>query len=181
MRLEQKLHSLLLITRSILVILATAAFCSGSEPESNVRFNALFITNFAKFMQWPDQQDSTALTVTVIGNDPVCEELRKIAAITRINGRMLRVAVAENSSAVEHTHILYIPENKSKHVGDAVKRFDSKPVLIVTNKKGCAELGAGININNLYWKLRYEINITALKKNGLVAMPELFKLGKVVE
>lgn len=155
-------------------------FLGWSENEENeIKFNALYISNFAKYIRWPDSS-SEEIIITVLGSDPVFNELKRIANVLS-SGKKLRVQTSDDIGKISKTNIVFIPENKSEGLFHAVKFFAEKPVLIVTNKKGAILNGAGINLNNLYWKLRYEISVKNLKEHGLIADPVLYKLGKVFE
>ncbi len=161
-------------------VMVSACFVSGQDPNS-VRFNALFLTNFAKFVQWPDETTFDEIVITVLGNDEVVEELKKISEVAAIRGKKLVVKVCQAASAIPESHMVFIPENQSRLLPEVLRIVENKSVLIVTNKKGLAEQGAAININNLYWKQRYEINQKALAVHKLIAKPELYRLGKVIE
>lgn len=149
------------------------------QAETNeVKFNALYICNFAKYVIWPDS--AKEIIITVLGTDPVYDELTKIAQILKGTNELTICSVNEIDS-ITKTHIIFIPSKNHGSLARVVTRFENKPVLIVTNRKGALEQGAGINLNNLYWKLRYEISMKNLSKHGLTSDPLLLKLGKVIE
>ncbi len=161
-------------------VLFISFFMVIAETEENEwRFNALYITNFARYIKWPDSA-SQKIIITVLGNDPVFYELTKISKLIR-NEKNLIIKSETEPGKIHNTDIIFIPANRSEDLQKVVQQFDRKPVLIVTNKKGLISQGACINLNNLYWKLRYEISVKNLKSHNLIADPILFNLGKVFD
>lgn len=170
----------LLFGSLIILILSTSSDILAQE-NADSKFNALYITNFAKYVIWPSDIMSEKIIITVLGNDPVINELNNIASIILNGNKKIIVRQTEKYNNIDTTHILFIPEHKSKLAREIIDFFKGKPVLIVTNKTGLAEMGAGINIHSVYWKLRYEINTSSLKTNKLKADSVLFRLGKEVK
>ena len=167
-----KIHFLLFFGLSV---------CFSESEENGAKFNALYITNFAKYIEWPDDSTVTSFRIVIIGDDPVIHQLNSIAKHISIRGLKLVVETCDTLESRVTPHIIYIPARRSSDLPAILEIVKNKPVLIVTNKKGLAEQGAGININNLYWKLRYEINVKNLQAHNLSAHDVLFELGRVIQ
>lgn len=161
---------------SIIFIPFFSVPCETKENEW--KFNALYITNFARYIRWPDS--SSQRIITVLGDNPVFDELVKISNLVSTDIELV-IRCETDAEKITFTHILFIPANSSEELSQIVERFNNNPVLIVTNKKGAILQGAGINLNNKYWKLRYEISIKNLQNHNLTADSALFKLGKVID
>jgi hypothetical protein len=142
------------------------------------KFTALFIFNFAKYIDWPSQDGD--FVIGVLGNDPIIDELKTIAGTADLNGRKMVVKKFSSAGQVEKCGILYVTPGQSDSLSPMVNKFGQSGVLIVTNKPGLAEAGAAINLAMIDGKQRYEINTASLKKSGLSAKPVLFKIGKVI-
>lgn len=152
--------------------------CLSDNQKNDAKFNALYLLNFARYISWPDS--SNEIIVTVLGSDPVFYELKKMAIVAS-NTKKIKVFSKDDVAMINETDIIFIPERRSSDLPDIVKKTESRPVLIVTSKEGLITDGAGINLVNLYWKLRYEINLKNLKEHGLIADSILYKLGKVIQ
>lgn len=63
---------------------------------------------------------------------------------------------------------MFIPNIEKRKIDDIVSETKNKPILIVSETAGAAKNGTHINFfitrSN---KIRFEINITSLKKSGL--------------
>ena len=145
----------------------------------DAKFTALFVMNFAKYVEWPAEGQSGGIVITVLGEGAIVDELKTVASKTTAGERKLAVRQVAKLDDVGSTHILYLCPGKSDQLADALKKYPSG-VLVVTNGKGLGEKGAPINLVEIEGKQRYEINTEAMKKCGLSAKPVLFKLGKVV-
>lgn len=161
---------------SILFFLSFPVLAETKENEW--KFNALYISNFARYIRWPDS--SSQKIITVLGDNPVFNELVRISNLKSEEIKLV-IRCETNAEDITRTHILFIPAERSKELPQIVKKFGINPVLIVTNKKGTILQGSCINLNNKYWKLRYEISTRTLQRNNLSADPQLFKLGKVID
>jgi hypothetical protein len=164
------------ILKTVLILFALLGLSHGQDA----KFTALFITNFARYIEWPSEQSRGDFVVTVLGNDQVTEELKIIAEKTMVGEQRLVIRKCLTTEALEKSHIIYVAPEKSECLAGVLEKFGSGPTLIVTNKKGLAQAGAAINLAMIAGKQRYEINPASLKKSGLGAKPVLFKLGTVI-
>jgi len=116
-------------------------------------------------------------TITVLGDDPIFEELKTIGA----KSEDLKITVKKTLSLdqVNRCNILYISPDKSNLLQAAINKFSAN-TLIVTSKDGLGKAGSAINLIMIDGKLKFEINPESLKKSSLKAKPALFKLGKAI-
>jgi hypothetical protein len=164
-------------TAVLTAILALAGLSAVWAEDA--KFTALFVLNFAKYVEWPTEGQTGDLVITVVGEGAVVDELRTLAGKTTAGERTIVVRQAASTDQVQTTHILYLCPSKHGQLAAALAKFPSG-VLVVANGDGLAAQGAAINLVEIEGKQRYEINTAALKKCGLGAKPVLFKLGKVV-
>jgi hypothetical protein len=164
--------------RSILV-LALIAGAAAPLAAEDTKLAALFIMSFTKYVEWPAASDSTCV-ITVLGDDPIYDQLKSLATAGQVEGRTVVVNKAMRIENIAKTHILYVAPDKSNQLGTVAAKFSSEPTLVVTQKPGLAKEGAGINIITVEGKLSFEVNAESLKHAGLGAKPLLFKLGKLV-
>lgn len=144
----------------------------------DTKFTALMLINFAKNIDWPDP--SGDFTITMLGDDPVFEELISLANKAPLGNRTMVVKKASSLNTIEKCQMLYITPDLSSNLPSAVAKFGSVNTLIVTFKAGMAKIGAGINFSMVNGQLKFEINGKSIKKSGLVPKLVLFKLGTVI-
>lgn len=152
---------------------------AGSSYQQDAKFAALFVFNFAKYVEWPAAQSSGEFTFVVLGKDPMYDELKTIAEKTKLDGRAIVVRQVDGPEQAGACHIMYVSPGKSDALQDVLGKV-APGTLVVANRDGLGAKGASINLVMIDGKQRYEINPEGLKKAGLVAKPVLFKLGKVL-
>ncbi|MDD5673021.1 MAG: YfiR family protein [Chitinivibrionales bacterium] len=165
--------------RTLLCSLIVFCLGCGVSFGQDAKFSALYIINFAKYVGWPSA-GSGDFVITVLGDDPAFTQLQSMSAESKIGDQAIVVNKSMNLDKIEKCNILFISQDKSNVLASAQAKFASSNVLIVTNKDGLGQQGAGINLVTIGGKLTFEINVESLKKCGLTAKPALFKLGKTI-
>jgi hypothetical protein len=145
----------------------------------DMKMTALFVMSFTKYVEWPAGTDAS-FVITVLGDDPIYEQLQPLATAGQVEGRTIVINKAARIENITKTNILYISPDKSNQLGAAASKLASQPILIVTQKPGLGKEGAGVNIITVDGKLSFEVNIVSLKRAGLSAKPLLLKVGKLV-
>jgi hypothetical protein len=162
-----------------MIILTLVTGAAAPLAAQDAKMAALFVMSFARNVEWPASTDSTCV-ITILGDDPIYEQLQPLAAAGKIEDRTIVLNKAARIENITRTNILYISPDKSNQIGTAAAKFGSQPILLVTQKPGLGKEGASINITPVDGKLSFEINVVNLKKTGLSVKPLLFKVGKFV-
>ncbi len=148
------------------------------------RLKAAFLYHFAKFVTWPASAfaDSTEpIIIGVIGRDPFGRDLEKTVAGKTVRGRRFVVKRFRHIDDLEFCHILFITPSERKHVGEILRRIDSKSVLTVGDTRSFATQGVIINLFSENYKIRFDINAAAAKEAGLRISSRLLRLAKRVQ
>jgi len=144
-------------------------------------FKSLFIYNFTKNIEWPDEFKSGTFVITVLGNSTIVAELEKIAKLKKVGNQSIQIVKVNDLSEIDKCHMLYLRPSKSGSLGNVISAFSSTPVVVIGDKDGLAKQGAGLNFVKIDGKQKFEINQNALEKNGLKVTSYLTSLGIVVE
>lgn len=163
-----------------LFCLVVLCFSLGSAFGQDPKFSALYVINIGKIVGWPESETQGDFTITVLGDDPIFDQLKSLGEATKIGDRSIAVKKANSLDKIDKCHILFISPDKSNLLASAQGKLGASNCLIITNKDGFAKEGACINLITIGGKLTFEINVESLKKNGLTAKPALFKLGKTI-
>jgi hypothetical protein len=166
--------------RLVLMLLLGGGLCPLRAQDQDPKFIALFITNFAKYVEWPAPNDSGDFVITVVGDNQVSNELKIMAEKTAVGNMRLKILSCSNVKDIGKSRIVYLATSRSDLLKETISKCCTDHTLIVTNKTGLGRAGAAINLLNAYWKQRYEINIQNLQQCGLSAKPVLFKLGVMI-
>jgi hypothetical protein len=153
-----------------------------SPPSREYLIKAAFLYNFAKFVNWPAEafsNDSTPLTLCILGEDPFGDALKSIKGKTVRGGKL----VIEHSAWPEdigQCHILFVSASEEKRLSRILNTIRGKTILTVSDMNSFARRGGIINLVTLRSKIHFEINVDATDLAGLKIGSKLLKLAKIV-
>ncbi len=128
---------------------------------------SLFIYNFAKYSQWPDG-NSGSFKISVLGKSTVYNELKKISASKKINGRAIEVVNIKSVSEIGQPDLLFVPTAESGELANIINNTGGKPIMVISEKKGSFESGACISFYvGDDSKLKFQINDKELTSRNL--------------
>ncbi len=136
--------------------------------------------NFTRYIDWPAEKKVGDFKIAILGNSPLTEELRTVASKKNVGAQKILI---KNISSLtdEDFHIVFISAEKSAELGGVLSKYRDESTLVITDKKGLIQNGAGINFSIENGKLIFEINKGNIEKNGLKVSSQLLSLGKQVQ
>lgn len=183
--------SLILITAiGIVSLLLRPGIVHGQESEEGLinreyPLKALYIYNFATYVDWPQAalaDPKAPFIIGVLGDSPIDETLNQIAASKQIAGRKIVVERFVSINDIKPCQILFVPRSVSvaqqRQVIDLLK---NRPVLLVGESDGFASIGGDINFFIQSNRIRFEINLTAMRQKELKASSKLLAMAKIVD
>ena len=150
---------------------------SLSQSAQQPMFKALFMFNFAKYIEWPTSASQSQFVIGVYGNDEIVPELKKLAAARKINNKSIVVKSVKSLSDATDAQVFYVPLSKSGNIENVTSFFAGKPTLIVCDKDGMCKKGAGINYVTVGGKMKFEVNKHNISSHQLKIDPKLISLG----
>lgn len=182
-----------LILRWALTSVLSAACCTLAFAMSSLdsylelarerRVEALFVYNFAKFVDWPPSffaSPQDQFTICIVGDDPFGGELDQAVIGKYINGRrtaIKRVIKGRDAHACQIAFVGYPDERRVKATLEELASFS---VLTVGAAKGFTEWGGVVNLTLESNKVGFEINMDAAERSQLKISSKLLKLAKAV-
>jgi hypothetical protein len=168
-----------------LVISAGMSYLSIAHAASPVEYEvkAIFLYNFAKFVEWPEtafKDNNSPIIIGVIGKDPFGEILDKAIYGEKIMGRELILKRFSKISEIESCHILFIAFSDREEVAQIIKHINGLSVLTIAELEGFPQLGGIINFVLKENKIGFEINIDAAERAHLKISSKLLKLAKII-
>ena len=143
------------------------------------KFKALFLYNFTKNIEWPNV-GQTEFEIGIIGNSNVYDEMLTIAQKGKVGNLPLVIKKYNSIDQIQNSKIIFISNNKNAVIANAVAKFASKPVVIVTENSGSTYDGVSIRFVMIDDKLKFEISRKNTQKNGMKVNSSLFGLGKEI-
>jgi hypothetical protein len=153
-----------------------------SKPSED-QLKAVFLYNFAKFVEWPNEafaSPSAVLRICVLGADRLRPELEETVAGKVISGHPLEVARLEHAEHTGGCHILFVPA-ELKHPRAALGPCKGKSVLTVGETPQFVEQGGIINFVLDKSHVRFEVNLKAADEARLKISARLLNVAKQVQ
>ena len=143
---------------------------------------AVFLFNFAQFVEWPASAfpDANApLVVGVLGLDPFGKALDEVLRNERARSRRITLQRFKQLSEVGPCHILYISRSEASHLDEVLQELQGRPVLTVAETDDFARRGGMIQLITER-KVRLRINLKAAKSAGLSISAKMLQLAEVI-
>ena len=154
---------------------------SCRAQDVNYKAYSVYVYNFIKYIEWPQEYRTGEFVIAVIGDSPVTAELRNLAATKKANGQTIVIKKYASVAEVERCHILYISSAKSSVLKQAIEKTKNTPTLVIAEREGLAKKGAAINFVTLEDEtLKFELNKKAIDAHKLKVSTMLISLGLVV-
>ncbi|RLD76376.1 MAG: hypothetical protein DRJ10_13685 [Bacteroidetes bacterium] len=141
----------------------------------DAKFQALIMYNFTKLLDWPDK--SGDFVINVIDNVELAKELADFTA-TRKAGGIQNIVVNEIlTNELTKCQMVFVGASESDKLDEIIKKTEGNNTLLITEKNGLTEEGAGISFvkKNGAWK--FEFNELNIKKQDLKVSSDFKELG----
>jgi len=149
--------------------------------DGNSKMKAIFIMNFTKLIEWPKSYREGNFVVGVIGDTPLYSELTKMAKTKKVANQSLQIKKFSTAKDIGKCHILYVSKGKSQDISAVLKKVKSNSTLIITEKQGLVDKGAGINFIIKNNRQKFELNKKNVEKYKLKVSSNLEALAFTVK
>lgn len=170
----------------VLLMFMLAGGSSAPAQEAVTRENqlkAVFLFNFAQFVEWPasafDGTDSP-LVIGVMDGDPIALLLDEVVRGELIQGRPLQVRRYRQVQEVADCHILFINRSESARLEEFTRRLQGGSILTVGDGDRFAERGIMIGFVTERDRIRLRINLGAARASGLQLSSKLLRSAEIV-
>ncbi len=151
-------------------------------PPAEAPIKAAFVYNFAKYAKWPESAFAAAdsrLLICSLGRD---DETRELASMEMkpIQGRAVVYQPRSTAEDLRGCHVAYIAESEEKSLADVLQALRGAPVLTVAEFDGFASGGGMIGLYVAESRVRFEVNLAAVRATGLQLGSNLLKLARII-
>jgi len=172
-----------LLTTFLLVTTGLEAAEETTQP-SEYQLKAVFLYNFAKFVEWPEGAFSTPqtpFTIGVLGQNPFGEELERTVRNKAINGHPIAIKYLKTISEVTSCHILFISSSERRRIAEILKATVQGNILTVSETDRFLQSGGMIRFFMDEKKVRFDINDEAARNANLRISSKLLSVARRVE
>jgi hypothetical protein len=167
----------------LLLALGRGATWAEAPSASEYEVKAAFLYNFAKFVEWPPAafaDQSSALVIGVLGDDPFGVDLDRVVEDKTVNGRALVVRRFKRLEDLTACHILFVSASESGRLAHILDLLRKSSVLTVDESDQFVHLGGIINFTMRDSKVHFVINVDAAQQAGLKVSSKLLKVADAV-
>jgi hypothetical protein len=144
------------------------------------RVKAAFLYNFATFIEWPTSAFTRAddpFRVCVIGLDPFGAEIDAING-ERVGRRPIVVERLKDEEASGRCRLLFVSASDEVRLPTIRRASAGRGVLIVTETATSLDACAGIALVVEDARVRFDINMAALRSERLVPSSKLLRVAR---
>jgi uncharacterized protein DUF4154 len=154
----------------------------GGQRPLDTEVKAAYLFNFARFVRWPapGRPPERPFAVCVIGRDPFGPVLDTTLANERIDGRSVVARRFATADGVESCDMAYLSDSEQGRVGTILRSLGSSAVLTVSDMPGFTARGGMIQFVPAGNRIRFELNLTAAERAGLMVSSELSRVAAAV-
>jgi hypothetical protein len=145
--------------RKILLFVFFVCFNISAYTQTDIaRAQALFIYNFSRLIEWPANYKTGPFVIGVVGSSPILSQLQAFTTGKQVGSQPISIKNFNSPAEISTCHILFIPFSETKNLAAIMPHLSGKSTLIITEKNGSIELGAGINFVVVGDKLKFELS-----------------------
>ena len=182
---SQPLARMVTAALDALTVLITTARddVAGSPALSEYQVKALFLFNFAKYVDWPTNafgDDSTPIVIGLVGESGLGDDILQQVGAKTINNRPVVFKHVANEQEYRSCHILFVCASEKDHLSAILGAVKDTAVLTVGETDGFLSLNGMINLAKKDNKIRLEINLIPAQQANLKLSSKLLSVADVV-
>jgi YfiR/HmsC-like len=169
------------------LLISTFLLCSGLQlnGETNTspeyQLKAVFLFNFAQFVDWPAKafpEPLTPLIIGVLGDDPFGSYLDETVRGEKVNNRPLLVQRYRRVGEIKTCQVLFISRSENDRLEQIVTGLKGRNILTVGDLEDFALRGGMIQLFTEKNKIRMRINLGAVKAANLTISSKLLRVAE---
>jgi hypothetical protein len=154
-----------------------------SASTAEYQLKAAFVYNFSQFVVWPAGSFSGAqsqIVIAVVGDDPFGGSLEEIVRGQKANNHPLVVQRFRQIEEIKTCHILFVSRSEAGRLNQIVATLRSRNILTVSDIEGFAQHGGMIAFVTENNRIRFKINLGAVKAGNLTISSKLLRVAEIV-
>jgi hypothetical protein len=172
-------------TRSLLIIfffLVRLIPIYAQDPQlREYELKAAFIYRFIDYVDWENSSDNATFDIAVLGKNPITSSLINISKDKKVKGKTITVKEYQTLDEIGFCNILFIPDKSPYNIEKILSKYEGKPVLIISENEGYGKKGAHFNFVMVENKLKFQVNLKAIKRSGIIISSFLLQHAIIVD
>ncbi len=154
---------------------------TGISREHQVK--AVFLFNFAQFVQWPAAAftgASSPIVIGILGEDPFGAYLDETVREEKVEKRPIAIQRYRRVEEIKTCHMLFISRSETKHLEQILVSLNDRSLLIVGDGDDFVQRGGMIQLALAQGKIRPIINVKAATAANLTISSKLLRSAELV-
>jgi hypothetical protein len=161
-------------------VLISALLAVQGQRASEYQVKALFLFNFAQFVDWQPAAAQTPLLIGILGDDPFGTFLDETVRGERVGVRPIEIRRYRQRADIDTCDILFISRSENERIADILPTLRNRPILTVSDAEDFAKRGGMIQFVNDKNRIRLRINLDAAQAANVVISSKLLRLAEIV-
>lgn len=166
-----------------LLLAGGPALSAQTATPREYQIKAVFLLNFAQFVEWPAgawAHPAAPFVIGVLGEDPFGRFLDETVQGERANHRPIVVRRYRRVEEIADCHILYISRSESARLGEIIARLTGRSILTVGDVERFALNGGMIRFLTENNRTRFRINVEAARAAHLAISSKLLRPAEII-
>ena len=168
---------------AVALLLIAAGLLGAAAPVSEYQLKAVFLFNFAQFVEWPPAalpRENAPFVIGVLGKDPFGADLDDVVRGETVSRHPLAVARYHNVAEVRDCQILFIAASELAQLEGILTALKGRSILTVTDAEGPTVRGVMIGLVRQDNRIRLRIDLQASKASNLTISSKLLRPAEIV-
>jgi hypothetical protein len=165
----------------LLALLPSRSLAAPPAKEYDVK--AVFLFNFAQFVEWPDSafaSKDSPLVLGVLGNDPFGASLDEAVRDKLVDRRPMEVRRFRSVEEAKDCNILFVSSSEMTRLSSVLEAVKAHDVLTVGETDEFAREGGMICFVNRDGRIRLRVNLKAVQAAKLTVSSKLLRVAEIV-
>jgi hypothetical protein len=172
-----------LVTIAIACALVLLPVLGAQTPRpTDYDVKAVYLYNFGRFVEWPSNtaSRSDSFTICILGQDPFGAALDTTLSGETIGGKSIAARRISTPQESGNCQILFVSGAEETRLVKIIETLDKEAILTVSDMPQFSQRGGMIQFVLEGKKVRFEVNLTAVRHAGLILSSELLKVATTV-
>lgn len=169
---------------AVLGLLAVLLRPAGAAPVEEHQVKAAFLYNFARFIAWPAPaafSERQRFVFCLLGEDPLGQALPERVRDRLVSGVPVAVRSGRTLAELGACDVVYLAGLDGERLDASLRQLAAAPVLTVSGVAGFARRGGMIELYVEAGRVRFAVNVKAMRAAGLEPSSKLLALARLVE
>lgn len=168
------------LARSLVAVLLIGLLYPARAQFSEFQIKAERICSFARFVEWPSRKfvsPDSPFVIGVFGTDAISDFLREALQNRRIKDRPVVIKHIQARQELSGCHVLFISRSERERLSSILGEVRREGVLTVGETDNFLDRGGIINLVNIGGTIRFQVNLSAAKRERLAVSSKLLQLA----